>query len=213
MSTPTLVERRRFLNVCSAFGLGSTLFPGVLWGMVQEKAQAPAKDVAGQPAPAGAKKTAAPAAAVTPKITKEMIAAAAAIAAVEIKDEYQEMMVGDLNDQLKSYKAIYDLKIPNSVAPAVAFNPVLPSIKVDAEAAATTAPALSTTAAPIRVSKMKAAVTTSNNLEDLAFYTVRQLAELVRTKKVISAALTDMYIARIKRLDPKLHFLITLTEE
>ncbi|MCU1283908.1 MAG: Amidase [Acidobacteriales bacterium] len=218
MSTPTLPDRRRFLNVCTAFGLGSTLFPGVLWGMVQEKAQTPGRDAAGQPAPAGAKKPAAPAAVVAPKITKEMISAAAMIAAVEINDEYKDMMVGDLNDQLKSYKAIYDLKIPNSVAPAVAFNPVLPGIKVDAEAAATTAPAVSgagtrAKAVPVRVSKLKVAVATSNNLEDLALYSVRQLSELVRTRKVTSAALTDMYIARIKRLDPKLHFLITLTEE
>ncbi len=32
------------------------------------------------------------------------------------------------------------------------------------------------------------------NLEDVAFYSVRQLAELVRTKKVSSTALTEMYM-------------------
>src|SRR4051812_28850044 len=128
MNTPSLPDRRHFLNVCTAFGLGSTLFPGVLWGMVQEKAQTPAKEAPS--APAGTPKPAT--APVAPKITKNMIAAAALIAAVDIKDEYKDMMVGDLNDQLKSYKAIYDLKIPNSVAPAVSFNPVLPSIKIDA---------------------------------------------------------------------------------
>src|SRR5205823_3961698 len=151
-----------------------------------------------------------------PKITKEMISAAALIAAVEIKDEYQEMMVGDLNDQLKSYKAIYDLKIPNSVAPAVVFNPVLPGIKVDAAAAASTAPATSAAGQnnwrKLRVSTLKSQVAAFNNVEALAFYTVRQLSELVRTRKVTSSALTEMYIARTKRLDPHLHFLITLTE-
>ena len=47
----------------------------------------------------------------------------------------------------------------------------------------------------------------------LAFATVRELAELVRTRKVTSVALTKMYLARLKRYDPRLHFVITLTEE
>ena len=49
--------------------------------------------------------------------------------------------------------------------------------------------------------------------ETLAFATVRELAELVRTKRVSSMTLTRMYLARLKRLDAKLHFVITLTEE
>jgi Asp-tRNA(Asn)/Glu-tRNA(Gln) amidotransferase A subunit family amidase len=175
--------------------------------MVQEKAQ-PKDPVTS--VPGGATKANAPDVPALPKITKEMITAAALIAAVDIKDEYREMMVGDLNDQLKSYKAIYDLKIPNSVAPALVFNPCLPGIKIDAEAAATTAPAA---AALVRVSKLRVPVNAPKNLDDVAFYTVRQLSELVRTRKVSSVALTDMYIARIKRLDPQLHFLITLTED
>jgi len=51
------------------------------------------------------------------------------------------------------------------------------------------------------------------NLEDLAFATVRELGELIRQKKVSSVALTEMYLARLKRFDAKLHFTITLTEE
>jgi Asp-tRNA(Asn)/Glu-tRNA(Gln) amidotransferase A subunit family amidase len=51
------------------------------------------------------------------------------------------------------------------------------------------------------------------NIEDVAFYSVRQLAELVRTKKISSTALTDMYLARLKKYDPTLKFVITLTED
>jgi Asp-tRNA(Asn)/Glu-tRNA(Gln) amidotransferase A subunit family amidase len=50
-------------------------------------------------------------------------------------------------------------------------------------------------------------------MEQLAFATVRQLGELLRKKKITSTALTKMYIARLKRFDPQLHFVITLTEE
>jgi Asp-tRNA(Asn)/Glu-tRNA(Gln) amidotransferase A subunit family amidase len=51
------------------------------------------------------------------------------------------------------------------------------------------------------------------NLDDLAFASVRELAELVRTKKVSSIALTEMYLGRLKKNDPALKFVVTLTEE
>jgi Asp-tRNA(Asn)/Glu-tRNA(Gln) amidotransferase A subunit family amidase len=51
------------------------------------------------------------------------------------------------------------------------------------------------------------------NAEELAFLSVRELAELVRTRRVSSMTLTRMYLARLKRFDPLLKFLITLTEE
>jgi len=171
------LDRRRFLSVCSAAGAAGTLFPGVLWGMTQEAA----KDA--------------------PKVTKEMIDEAASIAGVEIKDEYKEMMISELNDNAKGYQAIYDLKIPNKVAPAVQFNPVLPHFKINVPPKG-----------PMRMSRV-AARTVPKNLEDLAFASVRELAELVRTRKVSSTALTEMYLTRIKRYDPLLHFVITLTED
>src|SRR5213082_1338889 len=51
------------------------------------------------------------------------------------------------------------------------------------------------------------------NVEDLAFASVRELAELVRTKKVSSVALTEMYLQRLKKYDSTLKFVVTLTEE
>src|SRR5258708_19345325 len=51
------------------------------------------------------------------------------------------------------------------------------------------------------------------NIGDVAFYSVGQLGELLRAKKISSAALTGMYLERLKRYDPALHFVITLTEE
>jgi Asp-tRNA(Asn)/Glu-tRNA(Gln) amidotransferase A subunit family amidase len=169
-----MLHRRNFMATCSAMGLAGTLFPGVLW------AQAEA---------AGAK-----------KITKEMIDNAAAIADVPISDEFREMMLNDLNEQAKGYDEIYKLHIPNSVAPALLFDPVLPGMTFE------------TVRKPLRMSKAPS-VAVSNNTEDLAFASVRELAELVRTKKVSSLALTEMYLQRLKKYDPTLKFVVTLTEE
>lgn len=51
------------------------------------------------------------------------------------------------------------------------------------------------------------------NLEEVAFYTIPQLASLIKNRKITSEALTRMYIDRIKRYDGKLQSVITLTEE
>ncbi len=135
-----------------------------------------------------------------PKITKAMIDNAATIAGVHISDEYKEMMLENLNDALKDYDAVHALKLQNNVAPAVVFDPILPGMKINA---------------PVGPPKLGPApsVETPKNIEDVAFYTVRQLAELVRTKRVSSVALTEMYLERLKRYDPVLKFVVTLTDQ
>jgi hypothetical protein len=172
-----MLDRRRFLNACSGLGLSGTLFPGVLWAQAQAQGAT--------------------------KITKEMIENAAAIADVPIPEEDKEMMLENLNQQAKSYEAIYALHIPNSVAPCLMFDPVLPGMKFETERR------------PARISKPSviAAPSALKNLEDVAFASVRELAELVRTKKVSSLALTQMYLERLKRYDSTLKFVVTLTED
>jgi Asp-tRNA(Asn)/Glu-tRNA(Gln) amidotransferase A subunit family amidase len=94
------------------------------------------------------------------------------------------------------------MKIPNSVAPAFVFDPVPAGMKLDTERK------------PMRISKSpEVKGLASSGQETLAFASVRDLAELVKTKKVSSLELTKMYLARLKKYDPRLHFVITLTEE
>jgi Asp-tRNA(Asn)/Glu-tRNA(Gln) amidotransferase A subunit family amidase len=136
-----------------------------------------------------------------PKITPEMIDQAAALAGVPVSAEQRQVMLEGLNDQRDSYAAIRKLELPNSVPPAYIFDPLPPGAVVD------------TVQKAARISVAPAPGVVPTNLEELAFYSVRDLAELVRTKKISSTALTEMYLARLKRLDAKLHFAITLTEE
>ncbi len=49
--------------------------------------------------------------------------------------------------------------------------------------------------------------------EDIAFSTVVQLAGWLRTRKITSERLTRIYLERLKRFNPKLNCVITLTEE
>lgn len=51
------------------------------------------------------------------------------------------------------------------------------------------------------------------DLQDVAFYTIPQLASLIKNRKITSEALTQLYIERIKRYDGQLLSVVTLTEE
>ena len=137
------------------------------------------------------------------KITKEMIDNAAAIADVHIADEYKETMLESLNNHAKGYEEIYKLHIPNSVDLALIFVPTTSGTKFETEKW------------PMKMSAAPKTWLTNvpKNIGDLAFASARQLAELVRTKKVSSLALTEMYLQRLKKYDPTLKFVVTLTEE
>ncbi len=134
-----------------------------------------------------------------PKITPEMIDQAAALAGITIAADQKAMMLDGLNEQRAGYAAIRKLQLPNSVPPAYIFDPL---------------PAGATVNTGRRDAVYSAAVATMpTNLEDLAFATIPQLADLVRRKKVSSLDLTQMYIARLRKYDPVLHFAITITED
>ena len=162
--------------------------PGVLFGMATQAQSAE------KPVSADAHEMA--------KITPEMIDAAAVIAGVSLTTEQKTMMLEGLTKQRDSVAVIRTMKIPNSVGPAFVFDPV-PGGMV-----------LQTDRKPMRMSATPdVAALASASPEGLAFASVRELAELVKTQKVTSTALTKMYLERLKRYNPRLHFVITLTEE
>ena len=126
------------------------------------------------------------------KITPELLDQAAALAGITLTADQKKMMLDGLNDQRGSYEAIRALKLPNSVAPAYIFDPLPPGAKID------------TAKKEPRFSEPPTVVSPAN-IEELAFISVRQQAELIRTRKITSLALTQMYLARLKRYDDKLH--------
>jgi Asp-tRNA(Asn)/Glu-tRNA(Gln) amidotransferase A subunit family amidase len=195
------LDRRGFLGVCSMVGLGQTLLPGALFTLATQ-AKAQSSPIVG----GGEVKTSAN---TLPKITPEMIDAAAIIAGISVTDEQKKMMLEGLEQLRKSYTAIRDLKLSNSVAPAFIFDPVPGDMTLD------------TLKKPLKISdapsdaKLAAAASAgvAGDSDVLAFASVRELAQLVKTRKVTSTDLTKMYLARLKKYDPQLHFVITLTEE
>jgi Asp-tRNA(Asn)/Glu-tRNA(Gln) amidotransferase A subunit family amidase len=137
-----------------------------------------------------------------PPLTVEMIEQAAAISGLKFTEEQRKVMIDGLIGQREAVATVRKMALPNSVAPSLVFDPVPPGAKLETERK------------PIKLGPAPSVAGLSLSEEErLAFSTVRQLSELLRTKKVTSTELTKMYLARLKRFDPVLHFVITLTEE
>ncbi|UWZ84694.1 amidase [Occallatibacter riparius] len=196
------LDRRSFLSACSRAGVASALFPGVLYTLATQSAQAQESDSTDQSKP--------------PKITPEMIDQAAILAGIgPFTDEQKKMMIDGLVDRNGSMKAIRKLKLPNSVAPSFVFHPqpargevthAHKNVQVLAPKAGTAPTGMIGWAAD-------ESATAPSNIEDLAFASVSHLASLLKLRKITSTDLTKLYLARLKRYDPKLHFVITLTED
>ena len=134
------------------------------------------------------------------KITKEMLREAERLAGLEFTDQERDLMLDGLNDYLERYKKLRTVTIDNGIAPALRFDPIPPGMVFEKQRK------------PIRISTARE-VQVPSNLEDLAFWPVLDLAGLIRSRRLSSLQLTNMYLERLKRYDPKLQCVITLTEE
>ncbi len=203
------LNRRAFLNACSAAGIASPLLPGILYTLAVQAQETVPPTPASAPATNAATSASAVPARDLPKITVEMLDHAAALAGVgPFTADQTKMMLDGLNEQRNGYDKIRALNIPNSVPPAYVFHPAPAAQPGEAHVASFTARTeLSYSGPDAPVPKLPA------NLDDLAFASILDLASLLWNHKITSLQLTQMYLARLKRYDPKLHFVITLTEE
>ena len=136
------------------------------------------------------------------KITKEILHTSEQIFGIELTEAHEMMALNNVNQNLARYESLRKINVPLDTPLATSFHPALPAKKL-------------TSQIPQR-GKLKAGkieIPKYSSLEDLAFCSVAQLSELVRTKKVSPVELTKMYLARLKKYSPKLLNVITLTEE
>ena len=134
-------------------------------------------------------------------ITVETIASAEEVAGLHFEPAERELMLDGLKQQEQRIEALHKIPIDNSVSPAIVFDPLPPGKKIEP------APRR-----PMRRSKVAARAKPAD-LDELAFLPVTELSELVRRQRVTSLELTQMYIARLKKYDPVLRCVITLTED
>lgn len=137
-----------------------------------------------------------------PEIKPEMVAAAAKIAGLALTPEAEKTIAEGLSRRgglLQNFQALREMGLGNDTPSALVFNPVLAGTKLPSGASG------------LRPSRIKAPAPKTD--EDLAFLPVTHLAALVRKRRVSSVELTKLCLERLKRYDPVLHCVVTLTEE
>jgi Asp-tRNA(Asn)/Glu-tRNA(Gln) amidotransferase A subunit family amidase len=134
------------------------------------------------------------------KVTLAMIDEALKLSGITIADDEKNNLVETANRNLAGYEEIRKLHIPPDVSPPFHFSPLVPGITVNK------------TRQPIRYSAVPG-VKRPSNLEDVAFWPLRNLAELIRTRQVTSLELTDMYLARLHRYNPLLNNVVTFLDD
>ncbi|MBC7897515.1 MAG: amidase, partial [Cytophagaceae bacterium] len=134
------------------------------------------------------------------KLTREMLRGAAAVAGLEFNDAQLDEMIDGLTQNVERYKELRNIPLDNGVPLTLHYSPLAPGMTVDK------------TPRPMRTAKVPR-VSRPARLEDLAYTPLTHLSELVRTRRVRSVELTEMYLARLKRLNPTLNCVVTFTDE
>jgi Asp-tRNA(Asn)/Glu-tRNA(Gln) amidotransferase A subunit family amidase len=167
------ISRRVVLETLAGLGIGSAVF---------------CRAVAAQVQTAGV-------------VTDEMIQQAEWISGLVLKPEERDTVARGLTRALAGFEQLRAVKLDNSIAPAIVFNP----------APSQPPPAgnlrghfeLTESAAPQRPAAD----------DDLAFLPVAALAALLRTRQVSSVELTKLYLTRLRKYDPALKCVITYTDD
>jgi Asp-tRNA(Asn)/Glu-tRNA(Gln) amidotransferase A subunit family amidase len=134
-----------------------------------------------------------------PAITLEMLQNALKISGLEFSEDDEKAMLNGLNQNANRYDEIRALKIPNDVSPPFYFSSITPGMKIDK------------TRAPLVFSAQ--AAKRPANIEDLAFASVVELGHLLKTRKVTSVELTEMYLGRLHKYNDKLNCVVTFLDE
>ena len=128
-----------------------------------------------------------------------MLKCALAIAGLTFSDEDRKAVLQGVNRSLNGFEEVRKLEIPNDVSPPFYFSAIVPGMKVNR------------TREPLHFSAP--VVKRPANLEDVAFWPVVQLAQLIKTRQVTSLELTQMYLARLHKYNGKLNCVVTFLDD
>lgn len=172
-------------------GLGATLFPGVLWAQVAAGAD----------------------------LTPATVAAAEEVAGVHFEPAERELLLEGLKRQEQQLEALHALPLDNALAPAIHFDPLGALAPADRAAlTARLAAQVTPTHAALspRRRRTHAAARSATAVPrdaDLAFQPVTALGVLLRARQGVTATqLARLSLDRIRRHDPTLKCVITVTE-
>ena len=137
----------------------------------------------------------------TRSLTVEMIRESARLAGITMSDEEAQDLAASLSSLSKHAEEIDKPSLTNASPMPLHFDPRPPGIEF----------------APLPPAQLRIepgpAARAPTTLEAVAFWPLTQLAQLLRSRVVTSTALTAMYVARLKRYNPQINCVASLTEE
>lgn len=133
-------------------------------------------------------------------ITLEDVSHASRIIGIDFTAAEKDSMLGELQSQREAFKRLRDLKLKNSVQPALNFNPLPPGKTFDKTEEAENW-------------RIPDDISMPENRSDLAFYTVKELSSLIKQRKISSVELTKFFLDRIQQYGDTLEAIVTVTRD
>ena len=133
-------------------------------------------------------------------INEQTITHAEKVAGLNLTSSERDSLLGNVRNFVSDYEKNREVDIKNAVPPAIHFNPVpgWMNIQKTQEKLNWNLPGM---------------VEVPEDENQLAFYSVPELAVLIRSQKITSKELTKLYLKRLKQYGDTLKCVISLTEE
>ncbi len=133
-------------------------------------------------------------------ITVNDIRSAEKIISLNFTAAKEDSLAGQVRDRSKEYDKMHRFSLDNSIPMSMVQSPLLPYMD------------LSKKQLPVKFD-VPAGVNMPVNKNDLAFYSIAQLASLIKSKKISSVELTKFFIDRLKKYGDTLQCVISFTED
>ncbi|MEN8203946.1 MAG: amidase [Bacteroidota bacterium] len=109
------------------------------------------------------------------------------------------MIDSGMTDLIDAYREIRAYSIPNSTSPALQFNPLPYGFRIPEPTP------------PVKW-EIPEDISRPDSEADLAFMSIPRLASLIHSGEISCLALTEFFLNRLKKYDPQLHCVVSLTE-
>ena len=122
------------------------------------------------------------------------------IISIHFTEAKEDSLSGQIRDRAKEYDKMHRYSLDNSIPMTMAQSPLLPYMDLNKKQL------------PVKFI-IPADVNLPVNKNDLAFYSIPQLASLIKNKKISSVDLAKFFIDRLKKYGDTLQCVISLTED
>ncbi len=133
-------------------------------------------------------------------INVDMLRQAGKLLGFSFSQEQLEIMMPSVRVHMQSAEALRDMELNNDVPPAWSFSPLFGEYKIPPDEGKT-------------AWSIPGDVPLPENKDELAFYSIPELASLIHQQKISSEELTLFFLERLARYDDTLQTVVSLTSE